>query len=693
MLIQRHVASNNDLAPLVSNTFRHLSSLNFTEVNLYPPIFLNWHLNSDRFHYLNYKCLESILVNYPNSTITIFIIAPAMASYYKIGSILSRQTFQKYTKSGFPVKVEIISKGTTSIPSPSTPGYSYWMDALNKNDQEKHITTLGKANHIGFFTTLYYIVARLYEEGGIYSDFSWFHVNSMISVYRLPLVGFVFKDVCGEKQGCTVSVLLAFPAKHPIPLCILKQFENSSFIECGESTENAMLSCVIESFDRCFLQSSAINSFVLIQQLTSDLYFNHSTHDVHGQPCWWMGTHAFAGDWGLPNPSSPLTLQIKSNDAYIQSSPRLNFKILEDINHFIFPSCHPYYTFAEDNKSFRNQASLSCSLQFVMPGFMKAGSSFVFDTIVSNHPFLLRTLKGVQFKESGCYSPEKITPNNRIHRAHCFPFVESGDKKYFGDATVSYAGRYEVAEFLQKDNPTLKVLFVVRNPVSRSISHHRFDYAAYRSKGIGNINHCVDMLFISDNRLREWNNLAWLALNSTSTEGCYSLRQLYALYRTGLRHNSTAAYAKCGNLLLNSIYVLHMLRWYQVFGHESIRVVNVEWLHAKNLGEEEKKKRLQQSPVIDDPSTLAFNSSSKQQLTDKRSSNHDVVKSKSTRLSNLDHQYLLFQFNHIYRYSFNSFILLLSSPSLRIDSLAYLSLQKRGSPLEAATSQRQLFLK
>jgi hypothetical protein len=93
-----------------------------------------------------------------------------------------------------------------------------------------------------------------------------------------------------------------------------------------------------------------------------------------------------------------------------------------------------------------------------------------------------------------------------------------------------------------------------------------------------------------------------------------------------------------------------MIRWYKIFGYEQTRVINVEWLHAKHLDEDHKKKWLQFS-LIDEPTfqTVFYNASLKQREADRRITNNNVLKSKTTRLSNLDHKYLLKQFNDIYR--------------------------------------------
>lgn len=58
---------------------------------------------------------------------------------------------------------------------------------------------------------------------------------------------------------------------------------------------------------------------------------------------------------------------------------------------------------------------------------MKAGTSYLFD-MISKHPLVLHTLKGVIFKETGCYYGEIVQSEATAYRRmNCFPFVEPHD--------------------------------------------------------------------------------------------------------------------------------------------------------------------------------------------------------------------------------------------------------------------------
>lgn len=112
----------------------------------------------------------------------------------------------------------------------------------------------------------------------------------------------------------------------------------------------------------------------------------------------------------------------------------------------------------------------SCAPTFIMPGFMKSGTTFVYD-VLTKHPQVIKAMRGVVFKETGCYLEQNsvATPD----RMKCFPFVEPnsvcntvnisckdsiGSGAYvkattsyaFGDGTVTYALRKHIPGNIRK---------------------------------------------------------------------------------------------------------------------------------------------------------------------------------------------------------------------------------------------------
>ncbi len=124
------------------------------------------------------------------------------------------------------------------------------------------------------------------------------------------------------------------------------------------------------------------------------------------------------------------------------------------------PYCSHYSINISDNYEYSlhesRQANLSCAISFVVAGFMKAGSSYLYNLLTS-HPQVVKLLRGVAFKESGCYLPDSMRGKKSPARMKCFPFIEEGELFIYGDATVNYAVRKEVPKFLHQDNPNIKV--------------------------------------------------------------------------------------------------------------------------------------------------------------------------------------------------------------------------------------------
>jgi hypothetical protein len=62
----------------------------------------------------------------------------------------------------------------------------------------------------------------------------------------------------------------------------------------------------------------------------------------------------------------------------------------------------------------------------VIAGFMKSGTTFLFDSL-AKHPQVIKNLRGVGFKESGCYMPDMMGLKSAAQRMDCYPFVEEGE--------------------------------------------------------------------------------------------------------------------------------------------------------------------------------------------------------------------------------------------------------------------------
>lgn len=124
---------------------------------------------------------------------------------------------------------------------------------------------------------------------------------------------------------------------------------------------------------------------------------------------------------------------------------------------------------------------------------------------LTNHPQVLRALKGVNFKETGCYLPPSkrlVRVDNPNHRMNCFPFIESHESDFkYGDATVSYASNFDVPFYLRRDNPNIKSIFIVRRPISRLESHFRYSLGVMRTLGYDTVDKAVAYALRGSSRL------------------------------------------------------------------------------------------------------------------------------------------------------------------------------------------------
>jgi len=237
---------------------------------------------------------------------------------------------------------------------------------------------------------------------------------------------------------------------------------------------------------------------------------------------------------------------------------------------------------------------------------MKAGTTFLFETL-TKHPLVLNALVGVAFKETGCYLPSRLKPHIAHQRMSCFPFVRSGDPFIFGDGTTSYAGSVATPIALKQDNPNVKAVFVVRDPIQRLQSHHRFQYKALLAKGNADLNKAVLTNLgptMAMNRLREAavDLLGCLNLNKgsrgknpnhdsstvaapVSAEASLKCENeenfLINLYHTGTTQ-LTGKFRQATYLLKSSIYVAAILYWRKILGEGNVLVVHSEDLRGSN---------------------------------------------------------------------------------------------------------------
>lgn len=301
------------------------------------------------------------------------------------------------------------------------------------------------------------------------------------------------------------------------------------------------------------------------------------------QQALWMNLAGFYPEWLVPESRALLDRLISTNNNQLINCYRQFRHPNLDLSHFnvsqIQSKLHPYsvvnighessYYFPlshtgdslASSKSVvirgnRQRARMSSSLHFVIPGFMKAASTYLYDNIVS-HPRVVPALRGFMYKEPGCYVMDEPLyfdrhdagrststfrqwnqsvvanstanapfPSREITKQHllllqyarrmsCYPFVETRqDLVSFGDASIIYAARGQsVLPRLLKDNPYVKILFAVRDPLERTLSSHRYHYRFLKSLDKQNINNCLEECFRSP-MMHNWNRLALEAVDA-----------------------------------------------------------------------------------------------------------------------------------------------------------------------------------
>jgi hypothetical protein len=164
---------------------------------------------------------------------------------------------------------------------------------------------------------------------------------------------------------------------------------------------------------------------------------------------------------------------------------------------------------------------------------------------------------------------------------------------------VTYVSFYSVPIFMHKDNPNLRVIFLIRDPVSRLVSHHSFIYNSLKRANSTNLNTLLAAEISSDSSGRGGNRGLWelrrgavallAAVGSQLPPGQVSaaaeavVRMYYSI--------SVTASARGLPLILHSIYYPGIQHWSNVFGMEKILLVRSEKLHLPSSSEPEERHK------------------------------------------------------------------------------------------------------
>lgn len=176
----RHPASsqslskqNNRLPSLSVDKNSSLSSTIEEAIHIY----LDWPIDDRFFTVDNYKALESILNVYPNAIVRCQLVAPREAYVHKIGNTLSIMQFIKYKKRQYNINVVPINPRQKSRTSFVGEKYreKWFNECCLSCNAECRATDRTQPYHL-----LNYIrLSNLYNNGGIFSDFSFFFLGKI----------------------------------------------------------------------------------------------------------------------------------------------------------------------------------------------------------------------------------------------------------------------------------------------------------------------------------------------------------------------------------------------------------------------------------------------------------------------------------------------------------------------------------
>ena len=173
---------------------------------------------------------------------------------------------------------------------------------------------------------------------------------------------------------------------------------------------------------------------------------------------------------------------------------------------------------------------------------------------------------------------------------------------------IDYKGRRQVPEYLRNDNPDLKVLFIVRNPIGRTESHYRYGYQlqAYsqqqqqqqQQSPQESINDLIDMAL--DERKGGLMELFHLT-NSSSSEA------MVTRYLKGFRSRDFKHYQRAASIVSHSLYYPAIYHWIKVFGPGNIKVVAMEWFSPESLPLQYKLSKIQSVGLLGSDSLERWN--------------------------------------------------------------------------------------
>jgi hypothetical protein len=159
---------------------------------------------------------------------------------------------------------------------------------------------------------------------------------------------------------------------------------------------------------------------------------------------------------------------------------------------------------------------------------------------------------------------------------------------------LSCIGRKQVPDYIYKDNPGAKIMFIVRNPITRTESHHRYGYHhLYNSIFDGNINEIIHFALNrhEGNLVLLYDKAVAAEKENNQVKKTQQIKELIKLYHKGFHSKTNKQYQKAASIISHSLYFPAVFYWREKFD-KNVLVIPVERLSPEKLSTSEKLKFL-----------------------------------------------------------------------------------------------------
>jgi hypothetical protein len=164
---------------------------------------------------------------------------------------------------------------------------------------------------------------------------------------------------------------------------------------------------------------------------------------------------------------------------------------------------------------------------------------------------------------------------------------------------------------LNRENPNVKSVIIIRNPMERTRSHHSFSYSTLLRNGLGDMNTVVDLCLSKGSRLAYLSDLVKKVIDEVKHGGFDNSPSLsfYVDLATaiwtkdipGISYMNSSLQVTCG-VITTSLYFHYIYHWDQIFGKENVLIIEGErltfWRTAKKIAMKKATSATYRDPVL-----------------------------------------------------------------------------------------------